>query len=592
VRSLLTQDNRPSRLYRDAATIGIVAVMLSVLLCGYAPSLAGLLEIFAAALVLSTVLHFGSRFLWAAEGLLAKVAKTRFAILLVAAAGLAVASSLSLLGRFPQPYVHDEFSYLLAADTFAHGRLANPMHPMWAHLETFHVLQIPSYASRYPPAQGMILALGQLLGRPVIGVWISTALLCASVFWMLKQWTAPRWALLGAIIVCLHPEVLHWSHGFWGGQLAMAGGALTLGVFRRALYTAKARDGLIAGIGISVMANTRPYEGLVLTVVLALALFVWTRRAEIRSAFTGSWPRFLAPACAVLLLTGVAMGFYNHRVTGHWLTLPWMAYEATYNTVPPFLWQKLLPAHSYNHLEQYVLHTYLERPAYDAGQTLHGFLALSWGRTKLYANLYFLILAVPLLALVAIPLALKPDKHMRLLAVILALFYIGPLVETWASGSHYVAPAASLCFLLPLMAMRYWRVWRWKGLRLGLLLMRALIIVVLFSCVNGWRMDIEGLRGPAASWYYQRADLLKSLEQQGARSLVIVRYLPGHSANEEWVFNRALIDESTVVWARDMGAGKNRELIDYFPDRRVWLLSVGPGSGSFAPYSEALDAQP
>jgi hypothetical protein len=75
---------------------------------------------------------------------------------------------------FMAPNIHDEFSYLLASDTFAHGRLTNPTPPHWHHFEGFYVLMQPTFQSKYGAAQPLFMALGQrLMGTPRAGILLS-----------------------------------------------------------------------------------------------------------------------------------------------------------------------------------------------------------------------------------------------------------------------------------------------------------------------------------------------------------------------------------------------------------------------------------
>jgi len=70
------------------------------------------------------------------------------------------------LSPIPKPFVQDDFSFLLAVDTFASGRLTTPTPAMWVHFETMHVTMKPTYMSMYFPAQGLVMAAGKVVAVP------------------------------------------------------------------------------------------------------------------------------------------------------------------------------------------------------------------------------------------------------------------------------------------------------------------------------------------------------------------------------------------------------------------------------------------
>src|SRR5229473_4539496 len=151
----------------------------------------------------------------------------------------------------PEPEVHDEYSYLLLADTLAHGRLANPTHPMWQHFETFHENMRPTYASMYYPGHGIFLAFGQVvMGHPFWGIWLSSGLMCAAICWALQGWMPPGWALLGGVLAVIRLGTFsYWTDSYWGGTVSAMGGALVLGALPRIKNNQRVRDAAWMGIG-------------------------------------------------------------------------------------------------------------------------------------------------------------------------------------------------------------------------------------------------------------------------------------------------------------------------------------------------------
>src|SRR5436853_240506 len=295
-----------------------------------------------------------------------------FAVLVVSLFAFALSMTVSILVNFPEPVEHDEWSYMLAGQTFAEGRLTNPKHPLWEFFDTIHILQDPTYQSKYPPGQGLALALGIVTsGEPIAGVWFSGALACGALTWMLLAWMPPRWALAGGFVAALHPVMIQWSAAFWGGSVALAGGALVLGAFRRLWDAPKFSDGILLAIGALFLANSRPYEGLLMCIPTGIALLLWMirrRRDEAASVIRA----VIAPGLLILIPGALWMGYYNYRVTGHPLQTPYMRHDPLYNRTPHFFFGHLQPPRQFTNPQLARQHNQCEPQHWQRQQTFTG----------------------------------------------------------------------------------------------------------------------------------------------------------------------------------------------------------------------------
>src|ERR1700721_2455301 len=189
-------------------------------------------------------------------------------VVLTGASVLAIRVALIPLLGVPEPIWHDEYSFLLPADTSPTGRLTNPHHR------------------------------------------------------------------LGILFYCMNSY-------FAGSPTALAG-ALVLGSLPRIQRHRRLRDAAVMGIGLATLANTRPSEGLVFSLPIAMAMSVWWARQKQIPTLT-VMQRVVLPLILILGVTGAAMGYYFWRVTGHPLLMPYQVDRQTYAMAPYFIWQHSRP---------------------------------------------------------------------------------------------------------------------------------------------------------------------------------------------------------------------------------------------------------
>ncbi len=530
-----------------------------------------------------------------AEKAFVKLARRRgLAVAVVGVSAAVLRLAMLPVCPIPHPFVPDDFSFLLAGETFASGRLTNPTPALWGHFETIHISMTPTYMSMYFPAHGLVLAAAKTLtGQPWFGVLCMSALMCAALCWMLQAWP-PGWALLGGFLAILRLGLFScWINSYHtAGAIAAVGGALCLGALPRFLKAPRLRLTLLLAVGIVLLAGTRPYEGLLLCVPIAVVLGHWTLFGKNRPS-TAALFRLAAAPVALLLIAGAGMGYYNFRVFGSPFTLPYTVNRNTYAMAPYFVWQSARPEPAYRHEVMRRFYYDNELAALQEIRTLPGFAQ----QTLLKAArgiLFFSGVALlwPLLMLRRVLL----DRRIRFLVICLAVMLAGMLLQIFFLA-YYVAPFTAVFYALGLQAMRHLRLVKMEGVRVGLGLVRLTVTLCIVLCgvrLLAGPLQISMPEWPASAWNFnwygpadfgqERAQIEAALEGLPRQQLAIVRYSAQHNPLDEWVYNAPDIAAAKVIWAREMTPPEDDELIRYYSSRQVWLVDPDTQPPTMSPY--------
>jgi hypothetical protein len=540
--------------------------------------------------------RLGSSYFFRIERAFGRLARKQgLAVAVVGATALLLRLAILPLCPVPLPFVPDDFSFLLASDTFTSGRLSNPTPAMWVHFESIHITMQPTYMSMYFPAQGLVMAASKVLfGHPWYGLLCVSALMCAAICWTLQAWLPPTWALLGGMLAVLHLGLFsYWTNTYHaGGSIGALGGALVLGALPRFMRTVRVRDSLLLAVGVVLLATTRPYEGFLLCIPVGVVLGRWMLFGKNRPSAI-LLVRCAAVPLALIVAVGAWMAYYDYRAFGNPLTLPYTINRATYAMAPYFVWQSARPEPVYRHE---VLRHFYQDVELTGFTQIHARFGLVF-RTLLKALEGLLFFAgIALLPPLIMLRRVLMDRRIRFLVLCVGVLMAGITIEIFLIP-HYLAPFTAAFYGIGLQAMRHLRLWSPEGQPVGMTLVR-LIVSVCFV-MGGLRLYAEPLHlrldeWPASEWNFkwygprhfgtERAHIEAGLEQLPGRQLVIVRYSPDHNPFDEWVYNAADIDGSKVIWARGMQAADDLELIQHYKDRRVWLVQPDKEPAEISPY--------
>ena len=175
----------------------------------------------------------------------------------------------------------DEWSYLIQAHIFSHGRLAVPSPIHREFFDHVHIVNNGRYYSKYPPGWPFLLAIGVLLGVPRIVNPLLGAGTLLLLYAMGKQLYTPKIALLASLCALASPYFLFNTASYFAHTASLFFVSLLLFLLMKGWEERRSLYFFLAGISGSASFLVRPFDQCAVLIPLGVFLVVALVRKQL-----------------------------------------------------------------------------------------------------------------------------------------------------------------------------------------------------------------------------------------------------------------------------------------------------------------------
>jgi hypothetical protein len=271
---------------------------------------------------------------------------------------------------------------------------------------------------------------------------------------------------------------------------------------------------------------------------------------------------------AILLPVAAWMAYYNYRVTGHPLRMPYVEHEQQYVVWSQLLWNaqpKPVPTYSSSALRDFWTIADNDQKQFARNHPIKAHLSDLRQMGGFFLGWPLIVCAI------AFARPLWKDRTARSALLLAAAFYLGAAFDV-RLFPHYVAPATALAYILAASTLRVVRN-AWPGSAIERLYASWSLIAV-FVLIAALSMPQNRYLFGDIDYHHKakHAAIAEQLSKDPGQHLVLVKYGPHHDLYEELVYNRANIGQSKIIWARSLGPDQDRTLVHFYQSRKAWFL--------------------